>query len=91
MPGRVFIVGPGHTALVWLDHAKLKVAREVRPGDEFGYVLSHTPVLRRARGMAIRIAMRWVDSSDRRNTIVFCVDRRFEWLVVGGVFVGIGM
>jgi hypothetical protein len=24
--------------LVWLDHAKLKVAREVRPGEEFEYV-----------------------------------------------------
>jgi hypothetical protein len=23
---------------VWHDHAKVKVAREVRPGDEFGYV-----------------------------------------------------
>ena len=23
--------------LVWLDHAKLKVAREVKPGDEFTY------------------------------------------------------
>ena len=77
-PGRVFIVGPGHTFeqlahainaafarwdlshlhefdltdgrvigypnddyapdLVWLDHAKLKVTREVKPGDEFEYV-----------------------------------------------------
>jgi hypothetical protein len=76
-PGRVFIVGPGHTfeqlaaaidaafarwdlshlhefelgdgrligypddsygpELVWLDHAKLKVTREVKPGEEFGY------------------------------------------------------
>lgn len=24
--------------LVWLDHAKLKVTREVKPGDEFAYV-----------------------------------------------------
>ena len=24
--------------LVWLDHAKLKVTREVKPGDEFEYV-----------------------------------------------------
>jgi hypothetical protein len=24
--------------VVWLDHAKLKVAREVKPGDEFEYV-----------------------------------------------------
>ena len=24
--------------LVWLDHAKLKVAREVKPGEEFSYV-----------------------------------------------------
>jgi hypothetical protein len=24
--------------VVWLDHAKLKVAREVKPGDEFSYV-----------------------------------------------------
>lgn len=24
--------------LVWLDHAKLKVAREVKPGEEFEYV-----------------------------------------------------
>lgn len=77
-PGRIFIVGPGHTfeqlakaidaafarwdlshlhtfeladgrvigfpddsfgpELVWLDHAKLKVGREVKPGDEFAYV-----------------------------------------------------
>jgi len=76
-PGRVFVVGPGHTfaqfaeaidaafarwdlshlhefelsdgrrigfadeeygpELVWLDHAKLKVTREVKPGDEFSY------------------------------------------------------
>lgn len=76
-PGRVFIVGPGHTFeqlagaidsafarwdlshlhefeladgrkigypdeeyapdLVWLDHAKLKVTREVKPGDQFTY------------------------------------------------------
>ena len=76
-PGRVFMVGPGHTFeqlavainaafarwdlshlhefeladgrrigfpddeyapdLVWLDHAKLKVVREVRPGEEFTY------------------------------------------------------
>jgi hypothetical protein len=61
----VFIVGPGHTALVWLDHAKLKVAREVRPGDEFGYVLSHTPVLALVR-IAIRYADRhsWAKPSD---------------------------
>jgi hypothetical protein len=77
-PGRIFIVGPGHTFeqfaeainaafarwdlshlhafeladerligypddtyapdMVWLDHAKLKVAREVKPGDVFEYV-----------------------------------------------------
>jgi hypothetical protein len=78
-PGRIFIVGPGHTFeqlavainaafarwdpghlhsfelggderligypddefepdVVWLDHAKLKVAREVKPGDVFEYV-----------------------------------------------------
>ena len=77
-PGRVFILGPGHTFqqfaqaidsafarwdlshlhefeladgrkigfpddefgpdLVWLDHAKLKVARELKPGDEFVYI-----------------------------------------------------
>ena len=77
-PGRVFIVGPGHTfeqfaeaintafarwdrshlhqfeladgrvigypddtyapELVWLDHAKLKVTREVKPGDQFEYI-----------------------------------------------------
>ena len=77
-PGRIFIVGPGHTFeqfaeaidgafarwdlshlhsfeladsrligfpddsfgldLGWLDHAKLKVSREVKPGDEFEYV-----------------------------------------------------
>ncbi len=24
--------------VVWLDHAKLKVCRELGPGDEFGYV-----------------------------------------------------
>jgi hypothetical protein len=76
-PGRVFIVGAGHTfeqlaaaidsgfarwdlshlhefeladgrkigypddeyapELVWLDHAKLKVTRELRPGDAFSY------------------------------------------------------
>ena len=77
-PGRVFIVGPGHTfeqlaaaidgafarwdlshlhvfeladrrrigfpddgfalGTSWLDHAAFKVAREVRPGESFGYV-----------------------------------------------------
>jgi hypothetical protein len=77
-PGRIFIVGPGHTFeqlaeaidvgfarwdlshlhvfeladgrrvgfpddsfgldLGWLDHARLKVAREVKPGEEFAYV-----------------------------------------------------
>jgi hypothetical protein len=77
-PGRIFIVGPGHTFeqfaeainaafarwdlahlhafeladerligypddtfepdVVWLDHAKLKVARELKPGDTFEYV-----------------------------------------------------
>jgi hypothetical protein len=77
-PGRVFIVGPGHTFeqfataikaafarwdlshlhqfelgdgrligypddnfapdLEWLDHAQLKVTREVKPGDEFEYI-----------------------------------------------------
>jgi Plasmid pRiA4b ORF-3-like protein len=77
-PGRVFIVGPGHSfeqfaeaidaafarwdlshlhefelpdgrrvgfpsddyapKLVWEDHAALKVARELKPGQEFGYV-----------------------------------------------------
>jgi hypothetical protein len=77
-PGRIFIVGPGHTFqqfadaingafarwdlshlhsfeladerligypddtyepdVVWLDHAKLKVTREVKPGDVFEYV-----------------------------------------------------
>jgi len=77
-PGRVFLVGPGHSfehlaeainsafarwdlshlhefelqdgrrigfpddefasELAWLDHAKLKVARELKPGDEFVYV-----------------------------------------------------
>lgn len=77
-PGRIFIVGPGHTfeqfadainaafarwdlahlhafeladerligfpdetfapETVWLDHAKLKVAGEVKPGDVFEYV-----------------------------------------------------
>ena len=26
--------------LVWLDHAKLKVAREVKPGTEFSYVFA---------------------------------------------------
>jgi hypothetical protein len=77
-PGRIFIVGPGHTfeqfadainaafarwdlshlhafeladermvgwpddtfgpEMMWLDHAELKVAREVKPGDVFAYV-----------------------------------------------------
>ena len=77
-PGRIFIVGPGHTFeqladaidaafarwdrshlhsfeladerligypddtyepdVVWLDHAELRVAREVKPGDVFEYV-----------------------------------------------------
>jgi hypothetical protein len=77
-PGRIFIVGPGHTFaefaaaidaafarwdlshlhefeladgrligypddsyapdVVWLDHARLKVVRELKPGDAFGYV-----------------------------------------------------
>lgn len=77
-PGRIFVVGPGHTfeqfadainaafarwdlshlhcfeladermigfpddmfgpEMTWLDHAKLKVAREVKPGDVFEYV-----------------------------------------------------
>jgi hypothetical protein len=77
-PGRIFIVGPGHTFqqfadainaafarwdlghlhsfeladkrligypddefepdVVWLDHAKLRVTREVKPGDVFEYV-----------------------------------------------------
>jgi hypothetical protein len=77
-PGRVFIVGPGHTFeqfanaintafarwdlshlhqfeladgrligypddsfepdLVWLDHAKLKITRELKLGDEFEYI-----------------------------------------------------
>ena len=77
-PGRIFLVGPGHTFeqfaeaingafarwdlshlhsfeladsrligfpddsfdldLGWLDHAKLKVSREVKPGDEFEYI-----------------------------------------------------
>jgi hypothetical protein len=77
-PGRVFIVGPGHTFeqfanaintafarwdlshlhqfelndgrligypddnfapdLEWLDHAQLKVTREIKPGDEFEYI-----------------------------------------------------
>jgi hypothetical protein len=29
--------------LVWLDHAKLKFARGVKPGDEFAYVYGIVP------------------------------------------------
>ena len=40
--------------LVWLDHAKLKVAKEVGPGEEFEYVFdlgdnSAPPLYRRSR------------------------------------------